>query len=91
MNRRDLLKRLGAAGLVAATVDVPRFWSLDRTMVPTYWEDDFDIRYTAQVIPPPFTEEYVILNGRKYPVARLHDTWHMEAFSNRITFGVSND
>lgn len=40
MNRRDLLKRLGAAGLIAATIDAPRFWALDRTMttprVPTY-------------------------------------------------------
>lgn len=33
MNRRDMLKRLGAAGLVAATLDTPRFWSLDRTML----------------------------------------------------------
>lgn len=34
MNRRDLLKRLGAAGLVAATLDIPRFFALDQTMIP---------------------------------------------------------
>lgn len=40
MNRRDFLKRIAAAGLVAATPEIlvpdRRVWALDRTMVETH-------------------------------------------------------
>ena len=37
MNRRDLFKRLAAAGLVLAAPEaVRRYWQLDQTMVPSF-------------------------------------------------------
>src|SRR3990167_7681459 len=74
LSRRDLFKRLAAAGLVAATVPVGdwiqsgrRYWRLDRTHL--WHPDEMDIRMHYEVLPefgwyPGFKDEIVGVNAR---------------------------
>lgn len=66
MNRRDFLKRIAAAGLIAATPEIivpeKRFWQLDRTMADTdtYTTDWFDAGaegFDKVMVPQGYLEE----------------------------------